>query len=392
MNENMKKLLIVDDDYLVREGLRSTVDWQSVGVEVAAVAENGAVGLEKARELMPDLIIADVRMPVMDGLEMAKILFDEKADLAIIVYSGYKDFENARRALDSGVAGFLLKPIDSNDLIAKVKEVLAALEARRRDSKILGQIKSNLPAVRRQHFQTLLTDPENFASAAEQLALLGECPPAAGTVIYVRSDSPDIKAFIGAAYAALGCISEVFSGYAVAVCSADEETAMAALTKLLDGNLKKSDARFTVAVAAFDGDLQAAFAKARALSENTLFTAINAVVTENGSGRYKKIIRDALSIIERDYCKKISIKTVADALYSSESHLMHEFKSQVGKTFNECLTDYRMLKAQEYLIKGDMRISEIAYAVGYGDVRYFGQIFKEYYGCTPSEYAERRGQ
>ena len=71
---------------------------------------------------------------------------------------------------------------------------------------------------------------------------------------------------------------------------------------------------------------------------------------------------------------------------------MHEFKSQVGKTFNECLTDYRMLKAQEYLIKGEMRISEIAYAVGYGDVRYFGQIFKEYYGCTPSEYAERRGQ
>ncbi len=391
----MNKLLIADDEYLVREGLCSTVDWQSVDCEVIATAENGAIGLEKARELKPDLIIADVRMPVMDGLEMAKTLFDEKADLAIIVYSGYKDFENARRALDSGVAGFLLKPIESEALLSKVKDVLKSLNDKRHNDKMLGHVISSLPMVRKQQFGIFLTDKEKQSAAAEQLQLLGVCLPLAGTVIYVRSDNPKLKTFIGSVESSLStyeCASEVFEGYAVVLCSADENTVRERITKLLDKSLKVSDARFTVAVSAFNGNVNTAYQKAKQLSENTLFTAINAVITEAGSGHFKKIVRDALNIIERDYYKKISIKTVADALYSSESHIMHEFKSQIGKTFNECLTDYRMLKAQELLLKGELRISEVAYAVGYGDVRYFGQIFKEYYGCTPSEFLDKRGQ
>ena len=391
----MNKLLIVDDEYLVREGLCSTVDWQTVDCEVIATAENGAIGLEKARELKPDLIIADVRMPVMDGLEMAKNLFEENADLAIIVYSGYKDFENARRALDSGVAGFLLKPIGSEALLSKVKDVLKSLNDKRHNNKMLGHIISSLPMVRKQQFGILLTDPEKQSAAAEQLALLGVCLPAAGTVIYIRSDNPQLKTFISSIESSLSnyeCASEFFEGHAVVLCSADENTVREQVTKLLDKNLKVSEARFTVSLAEFNGDIHTSYQKAKELSDNTLFTAINAVITETGSGHYKKIVRDALNIIEHDYYKKISIKTVADALYSSESHIMHEFKSQIGKTFNECLTDYRMLKAQELLLKGELRVSEVAYTVGYGDVRYFGQIFKEYYGCTPSEFLEKRGQ
>ena len=202
----MDKLLIVDDDYLAREGLCVTIDWASVGVEVVGTAENGEIGLKKARELKPDLIIADVRMPIMDGLQMAKTLFDEKADLAVIAYSGYKDFENARRALDSGVAGFLLKPVESEELLKRVGEVLQNLHEKRRDNRMLGQFISSLPIVRQQQFEILLTDPEHSAEASEQLALLGACLPRAGTLIYVPSDSPYIKTFIGNA-------EKVLSGY-----------------------------------------------------------------------------------------------------------------------------------------------------------------------------------
>ncbi len=389
----MYKLLIVDDEYLVREGLRTTLDWQSLGVEVIATAENGAAGLAKARELKPDLIIADVRMPVMDGLEMAKILFDERADTAVIICSGYKDFENARRALDSGVAGFLLKPVENSELISKVKETLNSLAENRRKVRMLGQFINSLPMVRKEQFALLLGGGEKSEAAAEQLLLLGVCPPQAGTLVYVRSESPQLKTFISSIESSLSdcnCVSEVFSGFAVVLCSADECVAEKRLAALLDGNLKSSDARYTVALSAYDGDIPSAFKKAKTLGENALFTAINAVISGAGGNKYKKIVRDALNIIERDYNKKISIKTVADALYSSESHIMHEFKSQTGKTFNECLTDYRMLKAEELLTKGELRVSEVAYAVGYSDVRYFGQIFKEYYGCTPSEYAERK--
>ena len=391
----MDKLLIVDDDYLVREGLKVAIDWQSIGLEVVGTAENGAIGLEKARELKPDLIIADVRMPVMDGLQMAKILFDEKADLAIIAYSGYKDFENARRALDSGVAGFLLKPIESEELLKRVSEVMQKLREKRRNNRMLGQFISSLPIVRQQQFEMFLTDAEKSKSASEQLALLGVCLPAAGTLIYVYTDNPYIKTFIGNAEEVLSAhvnASEIFQGSAVILTSASLGFVREEITKLLERSLKETDARFPVAATAFDGNINEAYLKAKDLSKNTLFTVINAVVTENKNAHLKKVVRDALHIIERDYDKKLSVKAVADELFTSESHLMHEFKGQTGKTFNECLTDFRILKAQELLLKGDMRIGEVAYAVGYNDVKYFGQVFRDYLGCTPSEWLEKKRQ
>ncbi len=391
----MDKLLIVDDDYLIREGLKVAIDWGSIGLEVVGVAENGAIGLDMARGLKPDLIIADVRMPVMDGLQMAKTLFNEKADLAVIAYSGYKDFENARRALDSGVAGFLLKPIESEELLARVKEVMDKLHEKRKNNRIIGQFISNLPIVRQQQFEILLKDGEMYKSASEQLSLLGVCLPSSGTLIYIYTDNPYIKTFISNAERELSeyiNASEIFADRAVILTSADLICVRERMSKLLESSLKESDVRFPVAAAAFDGNIHEAYLKAKELSKNTLFTAINSVVTENKNMHLKKVVRDALRIIETDYNKRISVKSVADILYTSESHLMHEFKAQTGKTFNECLTDFRMLKAQELLLKGDMRIGEVAYAVGYNDVKYFGQVFRDYYGCTPSEWLETKRQ
>ena len=389
----MYKLLIVDDEYLVREGLKETVDWSALGIQVVGTAENGQSGLALARELKPDLIIADVRMPVMDGLDMAKALAGDKADVAVIMYSGYKDFEYARRALDSGVYGFLLKPIENAELIKRVSEVLQKLEEKRDSSRMLGQFKHNMPIIRRQQFEKLLQDSENFAAASEQLQLLGVSLPASGTLLYCRTDSnTNIKTFVNSCeklFSGLDFVCETFDDYAVFITALGEQAVLLRLDGFLDGLLKVTDARYSVALCAFDGSIATAFEKAQSLSRNTLFSAVNAIATESGVS-YKKLVRDALKIIERDYGKKLSVRSVAEELYTSESNLMHEFKNQVGKTFNECLTDFRMLKAQELLIKGDLRVGEIAYAVGYTDVKYFGQVFKEYMGCTPSEFIDKK--
>lgn len=389
----MYKLLIVDDEYLVREGLRTTVDWAQLDIDVVGTAENGKQGLELAREIKPDLIIADVRMPVFDGLDMAKELFNENADLAVIIYSGYKDFENARRALDSGVAGFLLKPIENENLIQRVREVLQKLEEKRRNNQMLGQFVTNMALVRQQQFEILLRNPQDADAASEQLKLLGVCLPSEGTLLYSHTDSTYIKTFTKHCEKYLSTaefVSEEFKNSAVFLVAASEKDVLRLLDGLLDELIKVTDARFSVATCAFNGNIAGAFATAERLSENTLFTAINAIATDEYGGKYKKLIRDALKIIETQYHTKLSVKSVAETLYISESHLMHEFKEQVGKTFNECLTDFRMLKAQELLLKGDQRVGEVAYSVGYTDVKYFSQVFREYAGCIPSEYAGRK--
>ncbi len=389
----MYKLLIVDDDYLVREGLGTTIDWASVDVCVAGTAENGRQGLKKARALKPDLIIADVRMPVMDGLQMAKKLLDEHADLAVIVYSGYKDFESARRALNSGVAGFLLKPIEEKELLKCVKDVLAKLNAKRRQSQMLNQFVSNLPLVRRQQFERLLRGGEDEGAATEQLGKLGVTLPAEGTVVCIKgSDNDELSVFLKKAEEVLAgydCAGEELDGKAVIITSAPQEEAAEKLNGLLKESIKHTEARFIVAASPLNGSVSAAFAEAEKLCAGSVFAAVNTVITEAGNAAVKKIVRDAIAIIERDYAKKLSVRAVAHALYTSESHLMHEFKANLGKTFNEILTEYRMKKACEMLIKSDMRVWEVAYAVGYSDAKYFSQVFRNYYNCTPSEFYEK---
>lgn len=389
----MDKLLIVDDEYLVREGLKTTVDWQMLGLEVVGTCENGQIGLEMARKLKPDLIIVDVRMPVLDGLQMAEKLFEEKADLAIIAYSGYKDFENARKALHIGVAGFLCKPIQSEELISKVKSVMKNLHDKRRNNSILSQFISNLPIVRRKQFELLISDFSKQEEAKEQLSNIGVTISDSGTLIYIKSSDSYIETFINDVKTSLSTYVngwEIMPDETVFFTSSDLGFVKEEIQKILDKSLSLTDSRFCVVLVNYNNDYKQAYDKAVELSKNTLFNLINCVITENDNGHLKKIVRDALQIIQTDYNKRISIKKVAEALYTSESHFMHVFKDQVGKTFNECLTDFRMLKAQELLLKGGLRIGEVAYEVGYSDVKYFGQVFRDYTGYTPSEWLELR--
>lgn len=387
----MDKVLIVDDENLTRLGLKETVDWASLNLEVVGDAPNGAIGLEMARSLKPDLIISDVRMPVMDGLEMAKALFDEGADTAVIVYSGYRDFEYVHRAFDSGVAAFLLKPIDNAELSSRIREVMQKLKQKRIGNFYQGQFEKNAPILKKQLLESLLKT--NDASFAERLSALGVTVPKTGYVLVCKTKG-DAGELLSAACKELvefENITEVYEGFGVLITSAADETFLrATVTKALRRLTKRTDTRFSVGIAAIDGDVANAFGVAVERSKSLLFSAVNAVATDTSGVQFKTLVRDALKIIETEYDKDLSIKYVAKKLLVSESHLMHEFKEQTGKRFNECLMEFRILKAEELLTSGKLRVNEVARAVGYGDPRYFAQVFKEQTGMPPSEYVLKR--
>ncbi len=120
----MTKVLIVDDEKYVRMGIKSDTDWALIGCEVVAEASNGQMGLEMADEYRPDLVISDIRMPKMDGIEMAGKLLEKYPDMKVIFLTAYSEFEYARAAVRMGVSDYLLKPFKDGELEGSIQRLL----------------------------------------------------------------------------------------------------------------------------------------------------------------------------------------------------------------------------------------------------------------------------
>jgi len=135
------------------------------------------------------------------------------------------------------------------------------------------------------------------------------------------------------------------------------------------------------------GEIRESYTTATKATAQKLFLAINSIdIYSTKKAQYKPMIMAAMTYISDHYHEDVSVKHVADSLFVSESYLLHLFKENVGKTFIECLTDYRILMAKRLLMEGKYKIYEVADKVGYPDVKYFSQIFRKKTGLTPSDF------
>lgn len=125
------KVLIADDEPDVRTGLKTIIDWNSLGFEVCGEAENGEVCLRKILSLVPDLVLLDIRMPKMHGLDCAREARKAGWNGKIIILSGYSDFKYAQSAIECGVEAYLLKPIDEDELADTVRKIREKILAER---------------------------------------------------------------------------------------------------------------------------------------------------------------------------------------------------------------------------------------------------------------------
>lgn len=133
----MHKVLIVEDEDIMRKGLMFMPNWQEVDCIVVGEAANGKEGLEKIQQLRPDIVIVDINMPVMDGLEMLEKSIKEYGYDAIII-SGYGEFEYARKGISLGVSEYLLKPVNYSKLYEAIRKIQAKRNA---DTKIQNAIR-----------------------------------------------------------------------------------------------------------------------------------------------------------------------------------------------------------------------------------------------------------
>lgn len=134
----MIKVLIVEDEDLIRKGLAYTIDWAKMGCMVIGEAVNGEEGIKKIEELHPDLVLTDIKMPIKDGLQMLQN-FKER-EFEVIIVTGYGEFEYTKKAIELNVFDYLLKPIDENKLYEVVGEVIKKIS----EKEILRKLKNTV--------------------------------------------------------------------------------------------------------------------------------------------------------------------------------------------------------------------------------------------------------
>ena len=170
---NPYKIMLVDDEEEVRTSIIRKIDWQDAGFEVIGDAENGKEALEKIEQNEPDVVLTDIRMPYMDGLEMAENIRQRYPSIKIVIFSGFDEFEYAKKAIKLNVIEYILKPVNVEELTAILKKIKKNLDEeieQKRDVSLLREnYKRSLPILREQFLKDLVSRQMDEMTVAERL-------------------------------------------------------------------------------------------------------------------------------------------------------------------------------------------------------------------------------
>ena len=344
---DMIKVYLVEDEFVIREGIRKNIDWNENGLELCGDASDGELAWGEIREKKPDIVITDIRMPFMDGLELSKHIRDEFPKTEIIVISGHEEFEYAKECIRIGVSEYLLKPISREDLLAKVCVIADKIREERGNSE-LGEV--NAGAIDRDKLDEFLHfgNPEDADSFVDGLI----------------ASSLD------------GMQSQMFRQYITM------DTYFAVIRYLDEiGVDKEKQDELKVDMSVLDNyDDTVVCIKSLLKSACTLRNEVR-------NTKHSEVVDKVIRYVEEHYRDdELSLNQVADHVSFSANHLSTVFHQEYGQSFVKYLTDFRMNKAKKLLRETDMRSADVCYEVGYKDPHYFSSIFKKTQGMTPTQY------
>ncbi len=191
------RVLIVDDEYLIRELLKKQVDWGKVACDIVDEASCAAEVFDILEEMHVDLIITDINMPNTDGLEMSKLILESYPKIKIIILTGYDKFEYAQTGIDLGIADYILKPIQKNKIEASIIQVKETIGKERKQEFeyqfIKEKLQENLTYMRERFLLDLLHHKNSSYNLQEKLNVLqiSFCPQAKYQIAIITLDQPE---------------------------------------------------------------------------------------------------------------------------------------------------------------------------------------------------------
>ncbi len=241
------RVLLVDDEEDIREGISRKMDWLGLGFSLVGEAANGQDALELAESLRPDVILTDIKMPFMDGLELCRILTDRLPAARFVVFSGFDAFEYAKQAIQMNVVEYILKPINADELSAvlrRLKDQLDRERAERRNVELLrSRYTENLPVLRELFYANLLDghiEPGTERERAARLDIDLQGEEWAVGLAYIGSDRRDalstlsVQKLLEESLTADRCKLSLYNDWVAVIVSLTESFTIYDLIRVLD--------------------------------------------------------------------------------------------------------------------------------------------------------------
>ncbi len=407
------KVFLVDDEIVIREGIRESFPWEDTPYSLVGEAPDGEMALPIIRDTNPDIVITDIKMPFMDGLELCRELKSQMPWIGIIVLSGYDEFEYARQCIKLGVREYLLKPINSADLREALDKVSAQLKEERKTLEHAASLRARMEDggkfLKEKLIGSLFSDEtalEDAHNVLKQLRSMG-CPvPAHFYVVIDAAFSPT-----GTGQEAAALLAESSGGIVNASASRtgtrllvlgdtaeDAEERAYAVATSLSQELERSECKeIRVGIGEIVDDPEKIFQSFKTarhirhlLAERKDERAVILGVREMGEVSDEKVpsvISEAKLYMSQNYSNaNLMLQDVAKAVNMSKSRFSTVFSQTTGQSFTEYLIYLRLSKAKELLKTSNLKSSQIATEIGYNDSHYFSYIFKKNVGMTPSDY------
>lgn len=410
----MYTLLIVEDENKTRAALKDFVPWKDWEIGVIFEAANGLQALELARDVEPDFVVTDIRMPVMDGLELARHLQEEFPDTGVIMLSAYSDLSYMKSAMKTRAIDYLLKPVDLMELGQAVCTAIDRKKEagnRKKDRNLLDQ---NLPILREQFFLDLLENKFKHQSQAfevcETLGLdLSSCTDWTLTVFKLSAKKEsqsnrlssavrqEMKSVLRHAFRQFDrCFVIANSdqewfillGQAAATCqNVDKMVAVTGARKLIEEHFELS---VTALIANKTYSLIHLHLSMAELVSLDGHQGKDPNGYQPGNDRDATLVQSMKTYIHDHYPDEtLTVNDIAEHLNYTSAYVCMVYKKATGMTLNHYINLYRIRVAKELLEDPALKMFDVATRVGYSNENYFSKVFKKYENTSPSDF--RRG-
>lgn len=335
----MYNLILVDDEVRALSAIRNSVSWEEMNVQVIGCFDNALSALELMINEHVDILVTDIKMPVMDGLELIGRAKEMYPDIKCLVISGYEEFELARSAIAHGVRGYLLKPCEQETLEASIRQCIESIEKEK-------AAKSCKIEQRQEQVERIYEDLMSLKLA---------------------DDIKDVEMVrqVASRYQDFSMVRE-----AIMMAFIHHEQSLQELQVI---------AKKLIHIQDMETMIQCAVGLLRKISKHTSIT--------------DPVVLKMVNYVYEHYdVASLTLQDVADnEIHLSSRYIGRKFVKVMNMKFSDFLTKVRMDKAIELLHESDYYTAdEIANQVGLGNnVRYFYRLFREHTGMTVKEYRDK---